>query len=321
LTWAGEFDPSSPRQIPNEFETSSKLGPLEGDAWPLLYVMCKAAGVTPTSGGGPPVSMRGGAIGFGRMEQQTYPAGTLCWAVMATPDAARTAVFYSGLFGWQTADASAGFASLRLGGREAAGLLQLPEATRMAQASSRWLVYLASDDIGEHLDKVEAAGGVILAPAFDVPGAGRMAVASDPVGAEFGLWEGWGHPGAGVMGEPGSLTWAELYTRSRAAAAGFYSAVFDWAVEEVRVGQETFITCSIDGKPVAGMVHMSAAWQDTPSHWMPYFAVSDVDETAMLADGLGGQTVVAPHDISAGRLAVLRDPLGALLTIIVEQSG
>jgi hypothetical protein len=53
---------------------------------------------------------------------------------------------------------------------------------------------------------------------------------------------------------------------------------------------------------------------------MPYFAVTDVDEAATLADGLGGQTVAAPHDISAGRLAVLRDPLGALLTV-VEQPG
>lgn len=255
------------------------------------------------------------------MEQETYPAGTLCWAVMATPDAARTAAFYSGLFGWQVADASGGFASLQLGGREAAGLLQLPEAAQAAEASSRWLVYLASDDIGGHLAKVEAVDGRILAPAFDVPGAGRMAVVSDPVGAEFGLWEGQGHPGAGVMGEPGSLTWAELYTRSRAAAAHFYRAVFDWAVEEVRVGQETFIACSIDGKPVAGMMQMSAAWGDTPSYWMPYFAVTDVDEATTLADGLGGETVTAPHDTSAGRLAVLRDPLGALLIVIVEQPG
>jgi uncharacterized protein len=254
------------------------------------------------------------------MEQQTYPAGTPCWALMATPDAAKTAVFYSGLFGWQVAEASAGFASLQLGDREVAGLLQLPEPTRAAEASSRWLVYLASDDIGRHLAKVEAAGGRILAPAFEVPGAGRMAVVSDPVGAEFGLWESWGHPGAGVMGDPGSLTWAELYTRSRAAAAGFYSAVFDWAVEEVRVGQETFIACSLDGTPVAGMMQMNAAWEDTPSHWMPYFAVTDVDEAAMLADGLSGETVATPHDTSAGRLAVLRDPLGALL-IVIEQPG
>jgi hypothetical protein len=61
--------------------------------------------------------------------------------------------------------------------------------------------------------------------------------------------------------------------------------------------------------------------EDTPSHWMPYFAVTDVDEAATLAGGLGAEIVAAPHDISAGRLAVLRDPLGALLTVIVEQPG
>lgn len=144
---------------------------------------------------------------------------------------------------------------------------------------------------------------------------------TDGTGAEFGLWEGWGHAGVAVTGEPGSLTWTELYTRSRAAASGFYSAVFDWVVEEVKAGEESFITCSLDGRPVAGMMQMSAAWGETPSHWMPYFAVTDADEAATLADGLGGEVPGAPHDTGAGRLAVLRDPLGALFFVVAEKAG
>jgi len=66
------------------------------------------------------------------------------------------------------------------------------------------------------------------------------------------------------------------------------------------------------------MMQMSAAWGDTPSHWMPYFATADVDAAAALADTLGGEVAGAPHDSGAGRLAVLRDPLGALFFVVAE---
>jgi len=119
-----------------------------------------------------------------------------------------------------------------------------------------------------------------------------------------------------VTGEPGSLTWAELRTRSRAAAAGFYEAVFGWDVQSVQAGAETFITCLLDGEPVAGMVELGAADGQTPSYWMPYFAVGDCDAAATLADGLGGEVCEAPHDAAGRRLAVLRDPLGALFYVV-----
>jgi predicted enzyme related to lactoylglutathione lyase len=120
------------------------------------------------------------------------------------------------------------------------------------------------------------------------------------------------------MGEPGSLTWAELRTRSRASAAGFYQAVFGWEVQAVQAGAETFITCLLDEQPVAGMVELGAADGETPSYWMPYFAVADCDEAATLADGLGGEVCEAPHNAAGSRLAVLRDPLGALFYVVSE---
>lgn len=251
---------------------------------------------------------------------ETAP-GTPNWVVLATPDAARSTPFYAGLFGWKVGEGDAGFSTLELDGDVVAGLLQLPEEAKAAGASARWLVYLAADDIGDRLEKVRPAGGTILAAAFDVPGAGRMAMAADPTGAEFGLWEPWGHRGAEVTGVPGALTWAELYTRSRAQAAGFYEQVFGWQVEEVRAGEESYITCSVDNRPVAGMMVMGAAWGGTPSHWLPYFAVSDCDGAAATAVGLGGEVAGPPHDTGAGRLAVLRDPLGALFFVVTEAAA
>ena len=84
-------------------------------------------------------------------------------------------------------------------------------------------------------------------------------------------------------------------------------------------GEESFISCSVDGVPVAGMVQMGASWGDTPSHWMPYFATADCEAAAALADGLGGEVCAQAHDTGAGRLAVLRDPLGALFFVVARR--
>ncbi|HKN91788.1 MAG TPA: VOC family protein [Acidimicrobiia bacterium] len=250
------------------------------------------------------------------MADALHRPGTPCWVVLATPDAGRTGPFYAALFGWSAPPADSGFASVTCDGRDVAAVLPMPPEAAEVGAASRWLIYLATDDIGGSLARARPAGGEILAPAFDVGDLGRMAIVADGTGAQFGLWEAGTHPGAAVMGEPGSLSWAELRTRSRASAAGFYQAVFGWEVQSVQAGAEAFITCLLDGQPVAGMVELGAADGPSPSYWMPYFAVGDCDAAATLADGLGGEVCEAPHDAGGGRLAVLRDPLGALFYVV-----
>ena len=245
-------------------------------------------------------------------DDELHRPGTPCWVILATPDAERTGLFYAGLFGW-SAPPAGGFATVTSDGRDVAAVLPIPPK---AEAASRWLVFLATDDLGFTLAQVRPSGGEILAPAFDVGDLGRMAMVTDSTGAQFGLWEAGTHPGAAVTGPPGSLTWAELRTRSRASAARFYQSVFDWEVQSVQAGAEAFITCVLDGEPVAGMVELGAADGRSPSYWMPYFAVGDCDAAAALADGLGGEVCEAPRDTAGRRLAVLRDPLGALFYVV-----
>lgn len=120
---------------------------------------------------------------------------------------------------------------------------------------------------------------------------------------------------AGVTGEPGALSWAELRTRSMASAAGFYEAVFGWEVQSVQAGAELYITCLLDGEPVAGIVELGAADGDSPSYWMPYFAVKDCDASAASAEKLGGEVCAPPRDTAGHRLALLRDPLGAVFYV------
>jgi uncharacterized protein len=241
---------------------------------------------------------------------ERHRAGTPCWVVLVTPDTGRTGSFYAGLFGWSVPEPGEDFDTVDHRGRDVAGALRIPPDDAEG-ATSRWLVYLATDDIAVSLEKVGPAGGDILLPAFDIGSLGRMAIVADSTGAQFGLWEAGAHPGSQVTGEPGSLSWAELRTRSRASAAGFYEAVFGWDVQSVQAGTESFITCLLDKEPVAGMVELGTADGSSPPYWMPYFTVDDCDRAAARAEGLGGEVCEAPHNAADHRLAVLRDPLGA----------
>ena len=52
-----------------------------------------------------------------------------------------------------------------------------------------WLVYFASEEIETSLAKVAELGGSVLAPATDI-GIAKIAVAQDPQGAVFALYDG-----------------------------------------------------------------------------------------------------------------------------------
>ena len=69
--------------------------------------------------------------------------------------------------------------------------------------------------------------------------------------------------------------------------------------------------------PVAGMYQKSEEMGNIPSHWMPYFAVEDCDQTCSKAQELGATVLQPPMDIpKTGRFSVLQDPQGAVFAII-----
>ena len=72
---------------------------------------------------------------------------------------------------------------------------------------------------------------------MDVLGLGHMAVFADPSGAAFGIWQPGTFLGAGLVNEPGALSWNELNTRDLAGAKAFYGAVFGWDFEEKDMGE------------------------------------------------------------------------------------
>ena len=62
-----------------------------------------------------------------------------------------------------------------------------------------WTVYLRHPGRGGDPPVASsAAGGQVVTAPLPVDGAGSAALAADPEGAVFGLWQAAGHPGFGV---------------------------------------------------------------------------------------------------------------------------
>jgi uncharacterized protein len=179
-------------------------------------------------------------------------------------------------------------------------------------------VYLSNADVDAAATTVERLGGKITMGPVEVPDNGRMLSALDPTGAAFGAWQPGRHTGAQLFGEPGALCWAELNTPMPRVADAFYAELFGYAQEQIGDGS-TFDYSAwtvAGGEPVCGRLAMTAEWDGIPPHWMVYFTVADTDRTAeRVVDGCG-EVRQGPFDSPHGRIAVIADPGGAVLSII-----
>ncbi len=253
-----------------------------------------------------------------------WPTGTPCWVDLAVDDVARGTAFYSSLFGWDTQvgpPESGGYVMCEVQGRPVAGI-----GPKMGppEEPNGWTTYLASDDADATAGKVTAAGGQLLAPPFDVMDVGRMAVATDPGGAVFGIWQARAHTGMQLANEPGSVCWNENMSRSLDGNKDFYHAVFGYGYDDMSSGDFHYATFKTSGDPLGGIGDISGmAPAETPAHWMTYFAVDDADDTIEQAAKLGGRVIRPAWDSPYGRMAILADDQGAVFAImgLAQASG
>jgi predicted enzyme related to lactoylglutathione lyase len=184
---------------------------------------------------------------------------------------------------------------------------------RQHGAPPHWNAYVTVKSADESAKRAQELGARLLAPAFDVMDAGRMAVLQDPQGAVFQVWQANKHIGAKILREPGTLGWTELMTNDTGAATTFYTSLFGWTP---KVSPE-YTEFSVGNTPDAGMMKIDPKWGNVPPNWMPYFQVNDADATAAKATELGGRVMTGPTDIpNVGRFAVVADPQGAVFAVI-----
>jgi predicted enzyme related to lactoylglutathione lyase len=122
--------------------------------------------------------------------------GSMTMNQINTTDVEAAQSFYSELFGWRAerltelgdADGVQYWGILnddRLNG----GMMELVEPAREAGVPSHWLVFFTVEDADAAVSRIRELGGQVQVEPTEIP-AGRFAIAFDPQGATFALFEG-----------------------------------------------------------------------------------------------------------------------------------
>ncbi len=266
-------------------------------------------------------------------ERDDYIPGVPCWVDASYNEPESVLPFYRGLFGWEFIPAietpGERFFIATIGGGSTAGIGELPAGHAPVLA---WNTYIAVTSADEAVSKVSAAGGEVLAAAFDVVDAGRMAILRDPQGAVFCVWQAGRTKGAKVVNEHGAVNFNTLRTTNLEAAKKFYGEVFGWTTLSLAGAEfwtlpgygdylETIVPGTRKGAAelgAAGFEDVVAVLEplkgDEPPNWHVTFAVNDADAAAASAVKLGGKVLVPPLDAPFVRLTVLADPEGTPFT-------
>ncbi|MEU6167538.1 VOC family protein [Streptomyces tanashiensis] len=243
--------------------------------------------------------------------------GTPCWVSLMVHGLDATQEFYNALFDWEFVPGPqqlGPYVRALLGGKEVAGIGQLPPDRHLRIA---WTPYLATEDADETAESIRCCGGTVAVGPLDAGEAGRLAICSDPAGAVFGVWQAEAHHGTVIAGPPGTPVWNELLTYETSSIGKFYRTVFGYEVEPFASADHDYATLHVAGTAVASLHGVGNALpRDRGPHWMTYFEVADTDAAAGLVQELGGRVLRPPREGTAGRLALVADPEGAVFTLV-----
>jgi uncharacterized protein len=280
------------------------------------------------------------------LERKGYPPGVPCWIDIAQPDPVAAVRYYAGVFGWEfderiASGADTAYSIAKMRGRDVAAV----GPSRPGGTAPAWNTYIRVDSVDATVAKVTGAGGAVLLDPVDVGDAGeigRMATCADPDGAAFSVWAAGSRQGAELVNEASTWNWSDLHTRDPDRAATFYGDVFGWRAVGVDLGfGNTMMWCrpgyaefleqydpglrkrhADSGAPpefsdsIGWLLPLDdAAGADALPYWHVTFSVDDTDGAVARSSALGGETVTAPFDAGPVRMAVLRDPQGAVFTV------
>ncbi len=233
--------------------------------------------------------------------------GKFVWHDNVSTDPEKARKFYGDLLGWGTEvfkTPEGEYPMINVGGQAHGGF-----GPAQGGAPSHWLGHVLVEDVDETVRRAEAAGGKIVADAFDIPEVGRMAVIADPQGAVTSAFSSAGDPPT----NEGVFVWDELMTTDIEAAKSFYGEVYGWKTRDMDMGEMTYTMFMRAGEvDTAGGMNRPPG-VEAPPHWLSYVATEDVDKSAAKAKELGANLFVEPRDIpTVGRFAVVQDPAGAV---------
>ncbi|AYV26040.1 27 kDa antigen Cfp30B [Streptomyces sp. ADI95-16] len=264
----------------------------------------------------------GGPVSTSRHEGSGAP----CWVSLLTRDLASAQRFYGAVLGWsfRRPGLGEGFSLAYRDGAPVAGIGAYAEKLSLRAA---WTPYFAVPDADVAAARIRERGATVAVGPLSF-GGGRAAMAADPAGAVFGLWQGRVLPGWRVGRGP-APAWLELRTRDAFAAAIFYGEVLDWAGEPpggcVTAAYEQDHVVLRHGTDTVARISGGAVGEDPDPQirprWHVHFRVPDLEEAVRAALEAGGR-VASPVETSAtGRWVTLGDAEGALFTALAPRTA
>jgi uncharacterized protein len=118
----------------------------------------------------------------------------------------------------------------------------------------------------------------------------------------------------------GKFVWYEHMSADPAGARKFYTALFGWHVEDMPMGGPQPYPLIMNGSE--GIGGLRSAPPGSPSLWMSYLSVADVNASHAAALAAGAKSLMPPTDFApVGRGATLADPTGAVFSIWTSAQG
>ena len=251
----------------------------------------------------------------------TNPHGEFIWYELLTTDPAAAKRFYDPVAGWTIEDQPAGDIDYRMidtGDGQVGGTMTLTKEMTEHGAKPRWLGYIGVDDVDTTVAAIEARGGTVLIPAFDMDGVGRIAMASDPQGNPFYVMRG-ARSETSTSFDPekyGHAAWNELQTSDLDAAKRFYPEVFGWTLGNVMPmpGMGDYQFLDHGGRMIGAMM---TAPPGAPGGWGFAFHNRDVDAAVKRIAELGGTVFEGPMEVPGDQRAVMAaDPEGVPFMLV-----
>ncbi|KDN83980.1 VOC family protein [Kitasatospora cheerisanensis] len=246
------------------------------------------------------------------------PEGTPVWADAMFTDLEGAKSFYGEVLGWTFGESSTEYGDYTQAYRDGKAVAAIvPPMPGQGPGQSAWVLYLASVDVNATAARIREAGGALLLEPMQVGTFGSMAIAKDPAGVVFGIWQGGDHAGFELRDAPGSYGWAEVFTRDTAAANAFFPKVFPYKVRKLVDDNVDYSIFHLADTPVLGSMGMTPQVPAEVSSFISvYFVVDGCDAAAERVAKAGGQLVFGPITTPFGRFASFVDPQGAAFSLI-----
>ncbi len=118
----------------------------------------------------------------------------------------------------------------------------------------------------------------------------------------------------------GKIGWIDLTVEKADDVRDFYSSVTGWETSDVSMGEynDYCMHPTKGADPVAGVCHARGANAKIPPQWIIYITVDNLDQSLKKCTELGGEIFDGPRSAGSGRIAIIRDPSGAVAGLYGE---